>query len=231
MVSTSLPILAAFVHWGGFKWTGSFTTVDLIAASTNALNGALLARRPDHYKQFTIVGILLMALLGDRGRAEGRDRRAPGAGVPSSRPRRPDRWALARGRLERRDAEAVHPRGVVHRNRALDGSRLDPRPLGGRRHVVGGGNRLRRRLHAAHARPLSRLGGATPEGSEGRGHPRRAKAAPRPEAAWKVTARASRPRPAGRGRRGLRDTEWLTGYLQSCWFSPPSQPEPLPVRL
>ena len=73
MVSTSLPILAAFVHWGGFKWTGSFTTVDLIAASTNALNGALLARRPDHYKQFTIVGILLMALLGGLGGGITRD--------------------------------------------------------------------------------------------------------------------------------------------------------------
>ena len=42
---------------------GDFTTVDLIAASTNALNGALLARRPDHYKNWTVVGILLMALL------------------------------------------------------------------------------------------------------------------------------------------------------------------------
>src|SRR5262245_673471 len=51
------------VHWGGFKWSGNFTTVDLVAASTNALNGALLARRPDHFKQYTIVGIMLMALL------------------------------------------------------------------------------------------------------------------------------------------------------------------------
>jgi hypothetical protein len=48
-------ILAASVHWGGFVWWGNFTTVDLIAATTNALNGALLARRPDHYKQFTVV--------------------------------------------------------------------------------------------------------------------------------------------------------------------------------
>ena len=61
------------VHWGGFDWTGSFTTVDLIAASTNSLNGALLARRPDHYKQYTIVGILLMALLGGLGGGITRD--------------------------------------------------------------------------------------------------------------------------------------------------------------
>ena len=52
------------VHWGEFKWTGDFTMFDLIAATINAVNGALLARRPDHYKNFTVVGILLMALLG-----------------------------------------------------------------------------------------------------------------------------------------------------------------------
>ena len=39
------------VNWGGgWKWIGDFTTLDLIAAATNALNGALLARRPDHYR-------------------------------------------------------------------------------------------------------------------------------------------------------------------------------------
>ncbi len=67
------PILAASVHWGGFKFTGNFTTIDLFAASTNALNGALLARRPDHYKNFTVVGILLMALLGGLGGGITRD--------------------------------------------------------------------------------------------------------------------------------------------------------------
>lgn len=41
----------------GWKFTGNFTIVDLIAASTNALNGALLSRRPDHYKNFTVVGV------------------------------------------------------------------------------------------------------------------------------------------------------------------------------
>jgi uncharacterized membrane protein YeiH len=44
--------------------TRDYTTIDLIAASTNALNGALLARRPDHHGNFNVVGILLMAVLG-----------------------------------------------------------------------------------------------------------------------------------------------------------------------
>jgi uncharacterized membrane protein YeiH len=48
----------------GWKFSGNFTAIDLVAASANALNGALLARRPDHYKNFTRVGIILMALLG-----------------------------------------------------------------------------------------------------------------------------------------------------------------------
>ena len=57
----------------GWDFTGSYTTVDLIAASTNALNGALLARRPDHFKNFTIIGILGMALLGGLGGGITRD--------------------------------------------------------------------------------------------------------------------------------------------------------------
>jgi uncharacterized membrane protein YeiH len=70
---TGQGVLAAGITIGGFKWTGNFTTLDLIAATTNALNGALLARRPDHYKNFTIVGILLMALLGGIGGGVTRD--------------------------------------------------------------------------------------------------------------------------------------------------------------
>jgi uncharacterized membrane protein YeiH len=66
-------IAASALKVGGFKWTGDFTTVDLIAASTNALNGALLARRPDHYKNWTVVGILLMALLMGLGGGITRD--------------------------------------------------------------------------------------------------------------------------------------------------------------
>jgi uncharacterized membrane protein YeiH len=68
-----MNVLATSIEVGGFEWIGDFTTIDLIAASTNALNGALLARRPDHYKQFTVVGILLMALLGGIGGGITRD--------------------------------------------------------------------------------------------------------------------------------------------------------------
>ena len=75
-------VIAAAITIGGFKWAGSFTTIDLIAATTNALNGALLARRPDHYKNFTIVGIILMALVGGIGGGVTRDvilNKIPGA--------------------------------------------------------------------------------------------------------------------------------------------------------
>jgi uncharacterized membrane protein YeiH len=58
---------------GGFDFTGDFTTLDLLAATTNALNGALLCRRPDHYKNFTVVGVMLMALLGGIGGGVTRD--------------------------------------------------------------------------------------------------------------------------------------------------------------
>lgn len=66
-------VLASAVTVGGWKWVGSFTTLDLVAAGTNALNGALLARRPDHYKNFTVVGIMLMALLMGLGGGITRD--------------------------------------------------------------------------------------------------------------------------------------------------------------
>jgi uncharacterized membrane protein YeiH len=41
---------------------GNFLIIDLIAATTNAFNGALLARQPGHYRKYTIVGIILMAV-------------------------------------------------------------------------------------------------------------------------------------------------------------------------
>jgi hypothetical protein len=48
---------------------GDFTIIDLIAATTNAFNGAILAREPSHYRKFTVVGILLIAVLAGSGAA------------------------------------------------------------------------------------------------------------------------------------------------------------------
>ncbi len=61
------------IDWGDFVWHGNFTTIDLIAASTNALNGAMLVRAPDHYKKYTMVGIILFAILGGIGGGVTRD--------------------------------------------------------------------------------------------------------------------------------------------------------------
>lgn len=52
---------------------GSFTIIDLIAATTNAFNGALLARQPSHYRAYTVVGILLIAIFGGIGGGVTRD--------------------------------------------------------------------------------------------------------------------------------------------------------------
>ena len=54
---------------------GNFVIIDLIAATTNALNGALLAQRPDYYrgKQWTIVGILILGIFGGIGGGSARD--------------------------------------------------------------------------------------------------------------------------------------------------------------
>ncbi len=58
-----------------FFAAGNFVVIDLIAASTNALNGALLAQRPDYYrgKQWTVVGIIILAIFGGIGGGVMRD--------------------------------------------------------------------------------------------------------------------------------------------------------------
>jgi uncharacterized membrane protein YeiH len=61
--------LSAFFHFD----FGSFTIIDLIAATTNAFNGAILARQPSHYREYTIVGILLIAVFGGIGGGVSRD--------------------------------------------------------------------------------------------------------------------------------------------------------------
>lgn len=68
-----VPFPAPVIDPGAWQFTGDFTMIDLIAASTNALNGAILARRPDHYRNFTVIGILLMAILGGIGGGVTRD--------------------------------------------------------------------------------------------------------------------------------------------------------------
>lgn len=52
---------------------GSFVVIDLIAATTNAFNGALLARQPSHYRKYTVVGIILLAVFGGIGGGVARD--------------------------------------------------------------------------------------------------------------------------------------------------------------
>lgn len=47
--------------------------ISLVAATTNAFNGALLARRPDHYKNFTVMGIIILAYAGGIGGGVVRD--------------------------------------------------------------------------------------------------------------------------------------------------------------
>ena len=54
------------------SWS-TFTIIDLLAASTNAFNGALLCRRASHYRNYTVVGVILMALLGGIGGGVSRD--------------------------------------------------------------------------------------------------------------------------------------------------------------
>lgn len=51
----------------GFAKLTLIDYISLVAATTNAFNGALLARRPDHYKHFTIAGIIILAFAGGIG--------------------------------------------------------------------------------------------------------------------------------------------------------------------
>jgi uncharacterized membrane protein YeiH len=51
----------------GFDKLNVIDYLSLIAATTNAFNGALLARRPDHYKHFTLIGVIILAYAGGIG--------------------------------------------------------------------------------------------------------------------------------------------------------------------
>jgi uncharacterized membrane protein YeiH len=54
---------------------GNFLYIDLLAAFTNALNGALLCQRPDHYRgrYITVIGIGVFAVFGGVGGGVSRD--------------------------------------------------------------------------------------------------------------------------------------------------------------
>jgi uncharacterized membrane protein YeiH len=59
----------------GYLNIGNFETINLIAATTNALNGVLLAQRPDYYRRnhWTAVGLLILAIFGGIGGGVTRD--------------------------------------------------------------------------------------------------------------------------------------------------------------
>ena len=80
----SMELSSYFAYLASFITVGSFVIIDLIAATTNALNGALLAQRPDYYKgkQWTVVGIIILAIFGGIGGGVSRDmllNKIPGA--------------------------------------------------------------------------------------------------------------------------------------------------------
>lgn len=55
-------------------WTiGSMVLIDLLAATTNAFNGAILASRRDHRRNWTLVGIFIIAVIGGIGGGVTRD--------------------------------------------------------------------------------------------------------------------------------------------------------------
>lgn len=51
----------------------SFPNVDLFSAGINALNGVLVARNPSHNRNYTLAGLLIMALFGGIGGGVSRD--------------------------------------------------------------------------------------------------------------------------------------------------------------
>jgi uncharacterized membrane protein YeiH len=62
-----------FLNFIGTWTLGNFVIIDLIAATTNAFNGAILASRPDHRRNWTTFGIILIAVIGGIGGGVMRD--------------------------------------------------------------------------------------------------------------------------------------------------------------
>lgn len=56
------------------NWSlGTFVVIDLIAATTNAFNGAILASRRDHRRNWTLIGVIIIAVIGGIGGGVTRD--------------------------------------------------------------------------------------------------------------------------------------------------------------
>ena len=70
-----MDLQSYFSYLVSFLSVGSFVIIDLIAATTNALNGAILAQRPDYYRgrQWTVIGIILLCIFGGIGGGVARD--------------------------------------------------------------------------------------------------------------------------------------------------------------
>ena len=65
--------LNTFLNYLGTWTIGNLVAIDLIASTTNAFNGAILANRADHRRNWTVVGILLIAVMGGIGGGVSRD--------------------------------------------------------------------------------------------------------------------------------------------------------------
>jgi uncharacterized membrane protein YeiH len=65
--------LNTFLNYIGHWTLGSFVIMDLMAATTNAFNGAILASRADHKRNWTTIGIILIAVIGGIGGGVSRD--------------------------------------------------------------------------------------------------------------------------------------------------------------
>jgi uncharacterized membrane protein YeiH len=62
-----------FLNYIGTWTLGSLVLIDLLAATTNAFNGAILASRRDHRRNWTMIGIILIAVIGGIGGGVTRD--------------------------------------------------------------------------------------------------------------------------------------------------------------
>jgi uncharacterized membrane protein YeiH len=67
-----MDLIKLFSILGNWSF-GSLVIIDLLAATTNAFNGAILASRKDHRRNWTTVGIIIIAVIGGIGGGVTRD--------------------------------------------------------------------------------------------------------------------------------------------------------------